>query len=283
MTFLKRLLVTGGSGDLGSVLCERAVAAGWTVSATYLAHPEKIRTGHAVYCNLTEPESVRRVIDDAQPDAIIHTAITETALNYETAIGIAADLLWRHAPATAHLILLSSDIVFDGTAPPYDEAAPTSPLTAYGRAKARMEKCAPGLIVRTSLIYDFDARSRQIGWMLGKLRKGERIRLFTDEYRSPIWAVDLANALLTLAEMEVSGILNVAGPGRMSRYELGHGLLAALGYDADAYIQASSQAGTGRPPDLTLDVSAVQKTLGRNLLSFADAQAAWEQFVHPTH
>jgi dTDP-4-dehydrorhamnose reductase len=277
---VKRLLVTGGSGDLGSVLSERAVAAGWSVTATYLAHPEKIRAGHALYCNLTEPESVRRVIDEAQPDAIIHTAITETTPNYETAIGIAADLLWRHAPSTARLILLSSDMVFDGSAAPYAEDAPTNPLSAYGRAKARMERSAPGLIVRTSLIYDFDLRNRQVNWMLSKLRKGERIHLFTDEYRSPIWAVDLADALLTLAEQDVTGILNVAGPSRMSRYDLGHGLLSAFGYDADAYIVPGSQVGTGRPADLTLNVTCARQTLNRNLLTFGEAHDIWKQRDH---
>lgn len=276
---MKHLLVTGGSGDLGSVLCERAIAAGWTVTTTYLSHPEKVRAGTPVYCNLTDPEAVRRLIEESAPDVIVHSAITELSPNYEMATGIAADLLWRYTPNTARLILLSSDMVFDGKAAPYTEAAPTNPLTPYGRAKAHMEKSAPGLIVRTSLIYDFDVRNKQVSWMIAKLRKGERLRLFTDELRSPIWAVDLANALLTLAEHDVSGILNVSGPQRMSRYALGRGLLVALGYDADAYIDTASQVGSGRPPDLTLDITRAQTLLERPLLSFTQAQAAWEKIA----
>ncbi len=274
---MTRLLVTGGSGDLGSVLCERAVELGWNVTATYLSHPERVRAGKAVYCNLTEPEHVRRVIEEANPDAVIHTAITELSPGYELATAMAADLLWRYVPMDARLILLSSDMVFDGRHPPYTELAPTSPLTPYGRAKARMEKSAPGLIVRTSLIYDFDVRNKQVNWMLGKMRKGERVRLFSDEYRSPIWACDLSDALLALVERDVTGVLNVSGPERMSRYELGHGLLSALGYNADSYIEKASQVGTGRPADLTLDVSRVEQVLERPLLSFAAAQAEWSK------
>jgi dTDP-4-dehydrorhamnose reductase len=275
---MKRLLVTGGSGDLGSVLCEIAAKLGWEVHATYLSHPDRIRSGTPHYCNLIEPEQVRGVIERTKPDVVIHSAITELSNGYETATGIAADLLWRYVPHNARLIMLSSDMVFDGKSPPYSENAPTSPLTPYGRAKAKMERSAPGLIVRTSLIYDFDDRNRQVAWMLAKLRKNERVKLFTDEYRSPIWAVDLSDALLNIAERDdVSGILNVAGPERMSRYDLGRGLLSALGYNADAYIETASQVGTGRPPDLTLDVERARMLLNRSTMTFSESQAAWQK------
>lgn len=273
---MKRLLVTGGSGDLGSVLCEIAAKLGWEVSATYLSHPERIRVGTPYYCNLTDAGSVRNVIETSKPDVVIHCAITELSNNYETATGIAADLLWRYVPANGKLIVLSSDMVFDGKSAPYSENSPTNPLTPYGRAKAKMERNAPGVIVRTSLIYDFNDRNRQVSWMLAKLRKGERIKLFTDEFRSPIWAVDLSDALLNAAQHDdISGILNVAGPERMSRYELGRGLLNALGYNADNYIEPTSQVGTGRPPDLTLNVERARMLLNRSTMSFSEALAAW--------
>jgi dTDP-4-dehydrorhamnose reductase len=275
---MKRLLITGGSGDLGSVLCEIAVKLGWEVSATYLSHPERIRAGTPYSCNLTDPDQVRSVIEQSKPDVVIHTAITELSTNFEAATGMAADLLWRYVPSNAKLIMLSSDMVFDGKAPPYSENTPTSPLTPYGRAKAKMERSAPGLIVRTSLIYDFDERNRQVAWILAKLRKNERVRLFTDEFRSPIWAVDLSDALLNVAQHDdIMGILNIAGPARMSRYELGRGLLTALGYNSEAYIDQVSQVGTGRPPDLTLDVERARMLLNRSTMSFAEALAAWQK------
>jgi dTDP-4-dehydrorhamnose reductase len=272
-----RLLVTGGSGDLGGVLCEDAAAHGWEVYSTYLSHPERIRAGKALYCNLTDPEGVRILLEQTRPHAVIHTAITELSPNYETAVGIAADLLWRYVPYTARLILLSSDMVFDGRKAPYTEETPVSPMSSYGRAKAKMEKSAPATIVRTSLIYDFDHRNKQVAWMLAKLRKNERLKLYHDEYRSPVWAHDLSEALLTLAQNDATGIFHIAGPQRMSRYELGRGLLLALGYNADNYIDQVSQEGTGRPKDLTLDVSRATKALHRSLLTFEQAQAKWAQ------
>jgi hypothetical protein len=58
----------------------------------------------------------------------------------------------------------------------------------------------------------------------------------------------------------------------MSRLELGQGLLQALGYPPDEHIESMSQAGTGRPPDLTLDVSRAQTLLRNPLLSFEEAR-----------
>jgi len=277
---IQRLLITGGSGDLGGVLSETALNAGWNVYSTYLSHPDRIRAGNPIYCNLTEPEHVRRLFGEVVPDVVIHCAITEVSNAFETAIGIAADLLWRYMPPTARLITLSSDMVFNGRQPPYSENAPTTPLTPYGRAKARMEKSAPGLIVRTSLIYDFDMRNKQVAWMLTKMRNSEQVRLYTDEYRSPIWAADLAAALLDLAERDEVGVLNLAGPETMSRFDLGRGLLLALGYNADNYIMPASLAGTGRPPDLTLDTTRAAMLLGRSLLTFTQAESTWNATQH---
>jgi hypothetical protein len=61
----------------------------------------------------------------------------------------------------------------------------------------------------------------------------------------------------------------------MSRLELGQGLLESLGYRPDEHIESVSQAGTGRPPDLTLDVSKAQASLRTSLLSFEEARARW--------
>jgi dTDP-4-dehydrorhamnose reductase len=45
--------------------------------------------------------------------------------------------------------------------------------------------------------------------------------LFTDEFRCPIFVEDLADALVEIAVSDFVGVLNVAGPQRLSRYEFG--------------------------------------------------------------
>ena len=77
--------------------------------------------------------------------------------------------------------------------------------------------------------------------------------LFTDKIRKPVHVDDLAAALLELAPTDYAGILNVAGPDAISRYDLGVLMARRDGLDP-ARIPAGSLAETGRsmPTDVRL-------------------------------
>lgn len=268
---MRKILITGASGDLGRILSQRAVAAGYEVMAAYLSRPERIVAGQPLRLDLCDGEAVKAALERLKPDVIIHTAVVQNIPDPRQSIVSAARNLDTLRSHPTRLVAVSSDMVFDGTRAPYREDATPSPVSLYGEAKAQTEQFGD-CIVRTSLIYDFVPGNRQVDWLLERIRRGERCRLFVDEFRSPIWAVNLADALLELATQPVNGILNVAGPERMSRLELGRGLLEALGYEPESHIEPASQAGTGRPPDLTLDVGKARTFLSTSLLSFVAAR-----------
>ncbi len=272
----QRILITGGSGDLGRVLSERAVIAGYDVTATYLTHPERIRAGEPIQIDLCDAAAVQTLLDNIKPAVIIHTALNQDATDPLRPITNAARNLHTLRRPGTRLIVLSSDMVFDGTHAPYDEDAPPAPLSDYGRAKAESESRGD-LAVRTSLIYDFASPNKQIDWLLDRITKGWKCRLFSDEFRSPIWVVTLADALIELIASDIRGALNVAGPQSLSRLELGRKLLEALDYDPEQYIEVASQAGLGRPPDLTMDVSRALRLLRTPLLTVDEARVQWQQ------
>ncbi|CAG0994246.1 dTDP-4-dehydrorhamnose reductase [Anaerolineae bacterium] len=277
---MKRILVTGGSGDLGRVLCRRAGALGWEVAAAYLTHANRIIAGVPIQVDLTDRDALNEVIDQVRPDVVFHTAVPPiTTPNLRQAILTAAYNLSRLCPKTTRLIFLSSDMVFDGTRPPYKDDDPPSPLSVYGQAKAEMEMIGDQ-VVRTSLIYDFQAGNKQVDWMLEKINRGETVKLYADEYRCPIWVETLAEALIELSESMFKGILNIASPEPMTRLELGWKILEAMGKDPEVHIEAISAATTGRPADLTLDVGKAQLLLKTKLLSVDEAAAQWRE-THP--
>jgi dTDP-4-dehydrorhamnose reductase len=274
-----RLLIAGGSGTLGGPLAARAVDAGWDVVATYLTRPERVRAGIPVHLDLRDLESVRGVVAAARPDVIIHAAVTErSGAGFDTAIRLAGlHLAQTSRDAGIRLVALSTDLVFDGTLPVYTEDSLPQPAAnnIYGQAKAQAEAvilaCDPAaLVVRTSLIYDFDPENAQAAWMLRAVERGDMLHLFTDQFRCPIWVNNLADALLELAALDTTGLLHVVGPQLLSRYDLGTALLAALGYDSALHVTPASAPDT-HPKILNLSIERARSILNTPLLTLAQA------------
>lgn len=275
---MKKILITGASGDLGRPLSALAARQSKVVG-TYLTHP-RTGGGQAARIDLTDRDALYRLVELTQPDAIIHTALSDRGPVSDIPI-VARNLVDAVENIAARLVVLSTDMIFDGTVPPYSENSVPSPLSDYGHAKADSEMVfREGLvncvIVRTSLIYDFVADNRQVSWMLERISAGESIPLFVDEIRSPIYVWNLAEALLELSTDGFTGTLNIAGPEAVSRYTYGMYLLASLGYSSEKFARKvqASEIAPHRPRNLTLDITLAQSLLKTPLVGLADAAAA---------
>ncbi len=267
------ILILGGSGTLGGPLGVRAESCGYEVVSTYLTNPDRVRAGLPVQLDLRDDQALRHVVQTFAPDVIIHTAITErSGGDYDAAIRRSGQHVAQiAAECGARLIALSTDLVFDGSEPVYTEdsvprAAPVN--DRYGGAKIDYERTIlagvpSALIVRTSLIYDFDPANAQAAWMIRTIQRGDPVVLYTDQLRCPIWVHNLADALLELAEIDVSGLLHVVGPELVSRYDLGVALLEALGYDPAVHVRGAAMPdGPVRSLNLSIEraKSLLQKT-----------------------
>ena len=274
---MRKLLITGGSGNLGRPLSALA-ARTWETTATYYCNP-RIGGGTPVRLDMHDREAVIGLVEQISPDVIIHTAASDRSHDMTIINRLAARHICEAARRTgARLIAISTDMVFDGSHPPYDEYDPPAPLSPYGRVKAENERFLLAsyercLIVRTSLIYDFTPDNRQVSWMLDRIRAGETVPLFVDEIRQPIWAWNLAEILLELAAGDLKGILNAAGPRPLSRWDYGSALLRALGYDPEKVARPvyAAEIAPGRPRDCTLRLDRVRQACKTPLLSLSEA------------
>jgi dTDP-4-dehydrorhamnose reductase len=263
-----KLLVTGGSGYLGAAIIKRAPI-DWKIAATFLAHrieQEKV----AAFCvDVRDADAVNRLFDEFRPDVVIHTAAVMSGKDLlPVNIDGTRNIARAAQRTTARLIHMSTDVVFDGVHAPYTENDLPHPIHAYGDSKARAEQAIieeyeSPVIVRTSLLYGFDPidpRTRQT-------LNGEMPRLFSDEYRCPIFVDDLADALIELAQNDFVGVMNVAGPQRLSRYEFGVKLARAFSVEPRFESALSATFPAPRPRDCTLDISLAQKILRTQLRS----------------
>ena len=274
---MTKLLITGASGELGRILSILAIRQHHVIG-TYLSN-STIGAGLPLQLDLRDRDATLQTVESHKPDVIIHTACSDRSNDMERTIVLAGAHIAEAASCNnARLIVLSTDMVFDGENPPYREDSPPAPLSPYGRAKSEMEQSIReitpgGLIVRTSLIYEFSMRSRQVSWMRDALKAGNTLTLFVDEIRQPVWGPNLAAAILELAHNDLSGILNVAGPNAMSRSAYGRMLFEVMNLGPSTLVRevTSNQVSPNRPRDLSLDLTNARTMLSTRLLSIHEA------------
>ncbi len=105
---------------------------------------------------------------------------------------IAPCLLGELCANRCRFVHISTDMVFRGDRAPYRENDPRSPLSEYGRTKARAENELarfPGACTaRTSLLFgpSLGDPLSFFDQLLQTLRDGSRFAMFTDEFRTPL-------------------------------------------------------------------------------------------------
>lgn len=260
-----RYLVAGGSGYLGQRITRRARRAGHEVAAAFHSAPPAERDGTGWHrLDIRRRDDVLDLARRVRPDVIVNAAYLQS--DWETTADGAMHVALAAAAAGARLVHVSSDAVFSGHAPRYDEDAVPDPLFPYGAAKAAAETAirgiAPGAVIaRTSLIAgDGDSKhERLVHDLVTGAKNGV---LFTDEIRCPVHVDDLAAALLELAAAPDGGIFHVAGADAVSRFEIGELVADRDGLDRAA-LPAGSRAATGRPGplDVRLDSTRTQARL----------------------
>jgi dTDP-4-dehydrorhamnose reductase len=269
----KTLLITGGSGYLGSQLIKAAAAAGWQVYATYYSRPFSPAAGTAVPLDLRDADKTRSIIRNIHPQAIIHAACSNHGEQPFAIVPAAMSVASAAREFNVRLVHVSSDTVFDGEHPPYaDEAAP-APIMGYGRAKAEAETlvgqlCFPAIIVRPSLIWGLQPLDRQTRWLADGVRRGEHVMLFTDEYRNPVYIHDLCAALLELAgQPSLQGRMNLGGAQSLNRWDFGLKLLRKLNLPPGPNLTPGTvgESGLTRPRNLTLVSAWAERSLQAKL------------------
>jgi dTDP-4-dehydrorhamnose reductase len=116
-----------------------------------------------------------------------------------------------------------------------------------------------------------------VTWVLKKLRRGEKATLFKDQRISPTYADDLARTLLELVEKDVKGVWHVSGPDCLDRPTCGHMIAKEFGLDEDLISSVPSSSVSlpaRRPANSCLDVSKIERLLGRRTMSFSEGLEA---------
>lgn len=198
-----RIVVTGRTGQISLALQELA-ATRQDVELVALGRPEM---------DLIDPASVTAAIAAARPSAIVnaaaYTAVDKAEDDEAAARAVNADGAAYVAETASKIgvpvIQLSTDYVFDGEADrPYIEAALPAPPNAYGRTKLAGERAVAAAnprhaVVRTSWVHS-PFGGNFVLTMLQRAKTMSEISVVADQIGAPTAALDIAEALLTMAK-----------------------------------------------------------------------------------
>ncbi len=247
-----------------------------------------ISSGKVRCLDLTDFDAVRRSFQSDSPLLIIHCAaistITAAQSNPDLARRVNVDVTALLAGLAADIpfVLFSSDLVFDGRKGDYIETDAVNPIHVYGETKAAAEQIVlrnpRHTVVRTSLNGGISrAGNRGFNEQLRRsLQTSSGMKLFTDEFRCPIPAVETARAVWDLVNQERAGLFHLAGAEKLSRWQIGQ-LLVERWPEVKSKIESGSARDFPGPPralDTSLDISRVQKVLSQPLPKFSEWLAA---------
>ena len=281
---MKNIFITGASGLLGGHVFCRAFSQHNVLGTYWKTIPATLNNCWAKV-DLSDFRSTKSVLDAFKPDAIIHAAansnLDDCEQNREAARKINVEstknLAEYSAKKNVRFIFVSSDMVFNGKSGMYSEEDTTSPISYYGETKVMAEEfvkktCRNFVIARSALIY---GRSLEGGfsfsqWIEKKLNHGERMSLYTNQFRTPIYVANLAEVLIELAFNTFTGTLHLAGANKINRFDFGKQLCKLGGYSIDVLdpsLMNNAKTIAPRPKDISLSIKKAQKILETKLLT----------------
>jgi dTDP-4-dehydrorhamnose reductase len=278
-TNLPRILLIGANGQVGWELRRTLSPLGEVIAAS-------LEGEHGPRLDLSDAESLTRVVRDTAPDAVVnaaaYTAVDRAESDAALAHRINAEAL-RVLGALLQdcrvpVIHYSTDFVFAGDAGrPYREDDEPGPLNVYGSTKLAgerllLESGVPAVIFRTSWVYGVRGQNFLLT-MLRLFAEKDELRVVDDQVGAPTWSRMLAEVtaqtLHRILRREVDlerivGLYHVTGGGETSWYGFAKAILDSSGLDCRLLPIPSSEyrSPARRPAYSVLDNTKLWETFG---------------------
>jgi dTDP-4-dehydrorhamnose reductase len=278
-----RVWLTGASGFVGS-----------NVARVFAGHGAEVRGPARAEVDVTDAAAVRGAVEAFAPDAIVHCAILndpaalvrDRRAAWDGYVGATRNVVDAANAVGAHVVLVSTDWVFDGTQGGATEDEPPNPINAYGFLKAASEivvrdRAQRGAVARIAGVNGVHwarpelPREQDAGFgylvlsIVEALRAGRPFTVWEspkiNEIATPTLASDAAELMWRLIERGLTGTFHCCGGESVHRVELARRAAAAFGLD-EALLRVGLPdpavlAGGRVPHDTSLDARATAAAL----------------------
>ena len=248
--------------------------------------------------DLSNPDALRRSIEQLQPQAIVnaaaYTAVDKAEAEQDRALAINATAVGALAQAArdcgAWLVHYSTDYVFDGSgSTPWRESDATNPVNAYGASKLAGEQAITAtldrhLILRCSWVFETWGQNF-LKSILRAAQQRDSLRVVADQWGAPTRAALIADvtahALRTLTQADaaqaraLAGLYHLSPRGethwqayaqRIVEQAARHGMpIKARAHAIEAIASADYPTAAKRPHNSRMDASRLQQAFGLEL------------------
>lgn len=284
-----KIFITGGSGLLGQYL-NVELSANHEILTQYYSNPGNCKEYNSVQLSLEDFDGIKIIFAKFKPEIVIHAAAVS---NPEKADQLPADLVYNInvnatkriaelcAEYSSRLIYLSTDLVYAGyRGSMLREDSKLIPISLYAETKLMGEM----KIKQTFDNYIFLRTALQFGIGLNKtsnnfqrsflsLKNKKPVKLFTDQYRTPLSLNESARIIGQLIEKNIAGeIINFGGKERLNRFEMIELLCEEAGIDKNLLIKTTmdKESPAYKVADVSMSSEKLQ-SFGINQMSFRNS------------
>jgi dTDP-4-dehydrorhamnose reductase len=288
---MQKVLVTGANGFVGYYLVKQLMKMNFEVIATGKGPcrlPFNEPNFHYAALDFTDAVAVQELFALWKPEVVVHNGALskpdDCETNREEAFRVnvtgTLNLLHYAGLLQSFFVFVSTDFVFDGERGMYREEDERSPVNYYGHTKLLaedevMKYTVPWALVRTVLVYGPPATGRQniLTNTASALKKGETLKIFSDQERTPTYVEDLALGIARVVQQKAHGIFHLSGADRTTPYDMSVAVARHLKLDASLITQVTEkdfQQPARRPPKTGLVIEKAVKELQFKPRSFEE-------------
>lgn len=288
-----RIALIGAAGQLGTAL-QRSFASSPAASGQPGCY-EVVSLEHR-QIEITDPASVDAALSAARPECVINTAAYNLVDRAEdepeaayrvNALGPRQLALWC-AARNVPLVHVSSDYVFGlagERSTPYTEDDPPGPQSAYALSKLAGEYfvqalCPRSFVVRTCGLYgraNSPGKGNFVQTMLRLGRERGTVRVVDDQFCTPTFATDVAEAIVRLIPTQAWGLYHATNSGETTWCRLAREVFRIAGLDVEVVpiTTADFAVKAHRPPYSVLSCEKLKRATGADLPPWQDAVARY--------
>jgi dTDP-4-dehydrorhamnose reductase len=241
--------IIGAKGRLGSKLVEKGCI--------------------GLNCNITDIESLKQAFGNGDFETVINCAAF-TDVDGAEKERLSAYGVNSYGPQniakyfSGKIVHISSDYIFDGLNGPYSEDDVANPLNAYGFSKYLGEVSLRPymdrtLVIRTTVLYDSGNKNNFIRAVHNQLLEDKAVKVPKTIIGNPTNVEHLAIGILDAIDKNITGILNISGKTRMSRFETAVEIARFFNLDTKNIFDSPAWGDAKRPEQVGFVLDKAQK------------------------